>query len=167
MQIYRTVECLTFANASCPAQAPRYRCACEGRWIGVVSLCDAHCFRDLSTGHAHGACALPNRPWQALMQAVAGPAPSHLSRAPDVCTRPALLKGIACKTYLTAVWCAGAFGLERHPFFPCPCPMIYQPVCGNDGVTYPNDCDLACAARVLYKGLFKVRFSLPRKLETA
>ena len=27
----------------------------------------------------------------------------------------------------------------------CPCPKIYSPVCGSNGVTYPNRCILECA----------------------
>lgn len=27
---------------------------------------------------------------------------------------------------------------------PCPCPKIHLPMCGKDGVTYSNRCEMAC-----------------------
>ncbi|XP_053398270.1 serine protease inhibitor dipetalogastin-like [Mercenaria mercenaria] len=32
---------------------------------------------------------------------------------------------------------------------PCPCPKIYIPMCGKDGVTYPNRCTMACKYVIL------------------
>ncbi|XP_055296391.1 serine protease inhibitor dipetalogastin-like [Sitodiplosis mosellana] len=32
-------------------------------------------------------------------------------------------------------------------WFPCACPLIYMPVCGNDDQSYSNECDLNCAKK--------------------
>jgi len=37
------------------------------------------------------------------------------------------------------------YGCTEEPVDRCMCPEIYQPVCGEDGVTYPNDCFAGCA----------------------
>jgi len=35
----------------------------------------------------------------------------------------------------------------------CACPMIYKPVCGENGHTYPNLCEASCQSiLVSYKG---------------
>ncbi|XP_017115561.1 serine protease inhibitor Kazal-type 1-like [Drosophila elegans] len=31
----------------------------------------------------------------------------------------------------------------------CPCPRIYDPVCGSNSITYSNQCVLECIAKVL------------------
>lgn len=36
---------------------------------------------------------------------------------------------------------------DDQPEAVCMCPRILEPVCGDDYVTYPNNCEFACAQK--------------------
>uniref|UniRef100_A0A023ED77 Putative salivary kazal 1 n=1 Tax=Aedes albopictus TaxID=7160 RepID=A0A023ED77_AEDAL len=52
------------------------------------------------------------------------------------------MRSVSTLAVILAVTLVGLLSVETQA---CLCPLIFQPVCGSDNVTYPNECALNCA----------------------
>ncbi|KXJ80307.1 hypothetical protein RP20_CCG025653 [Aedes albopictus] len=52
------------------------------------------------------------------------------------------MRSVSTLAVILAVTLVGLLSVETQA---CLCPLIMDPVCGSDNVTYPNECALNCA----------------------